>query len=103
MPRIGTSYHNVFLNITQRAGDTFDLPQPTLADVVRAAEGRYGRRFTESLVDPATWQLKPGMTVLVNGSRVDWHAALSDGDEVSFLAAIAGGCRRVSRGRGSAL
>lgn len=92
VPKIGTRYHNVFMQITQRAGDTFDLPQPSLADVVRAAEGRYGRRFVESLVDPATWQLKPGMTVLVNGDRVDWHSALRDGDEVSFLAAIAGGC-----------
>jgi MoaD family protein len=91
MAQIKASYFGLFQDMTQRRQDILQFERPVLGNLLRELEARYGRRFTESVVDPQTNDLQSGVMVLVNGRRLDFSAPLQDGDEVAFMIAMAGG------------
>lgn len=51
-----------------------------LAEAIRAGDPALGEAL-----------LEPRVMVAVNQTLVDWHTALSDGDEVAFLPPVTGG------------
>ena len=63
----------------------------TVQDVALACAQQHGEAFASVIVGDGG--LRPSLMVLVNGSAIDKSApiVLSEGDEVTLLAAIAGG------------
>lgn len=91
MLHIKTVYDALFSDITGCNSDVIAISKPTVAALVQAADKKYGRKFSEALLDPDTAQLIPAVSVLANGRRLSIDDKLSDGDEVAFVVPIAGG------------
>ena len=60
-----------------------ELPGATVADVLRAAEDRYGPAFSAVLRGSQVWR---------NGEPCDPGDAVGEGDEVAVLPPVSGGC-----------
>jgi len=60
-----------------------DVPGVTVAEVLDAAEGRYGAAFSDVLSTCRVW---------VNGEPADRATAVADADEVAVLPPVSGGC-----------
>jgi molybdopterin converting factor small subunit len=59
-----------------------DVPGVTVAEVLDAAEGRYGPAFSDVLGTCRVW---------VNGESVEGTSAVTDTDEVAILPPVSGG------------
>ncbi|MDP6346815.1 MAG: MoaD/ThiS family protein [Dehalococcoidia bacterium] len=91
MAEVRVRFYGSFRNITGKEMDSIQLDQATLEGLVQAIETAYGQGFTQVLRDPQQ-KLSPGMMVLVNGKQfTGWQTLLSEGDDVTFMSAIAGG------------
>lgn len=74
----------LFAQAREAAGTSVDdVPGDTVAEVLDAAEGRYGAGFTEVLGICRVW---------VNGEPADLAAVVSPADEVAVLPPVSGGC-----------
>ena len=60
-----------------------DVPGATVAEVLDAAEHRYGAAFADGLGTCRVW---------VNGEPADPATAVVDADEVAVLPPVSGGC-----------
>jgi molybdopterin converting factor small subunit len=60
-----------------------DVPGVTVAEVLDAAEGRYGAAFSDVLGTCRVW---------VNGEPADRATPVADADEVAVLPPVSGGC-----------
>lgn len=60
-----------------------DVPGATVAEVLDAAEARYGRTFADVLGTCRVW---------VNGEPADPGTSVVDTDEVAVLPPVSGGC-----------
>jgi molybdopterin converting factor small subunit len=89
--KVTAIYVSGFSHITPLRRETVSLDGDTLADLIEALQERHGRKFRDAIVEPHTGGILPGMAVLVSGRRLDPTAKLSNGDEVVFVMAIAGG------------
>jgi MoaD family protein len=91
MARVTVHFYGSFRHVAGKEEESVELAEATLEGLVQAMERSYGQRFSQTLRDPQK-QLSPGMMALVNGKQFPgWQTPLSDGDEVTFLSAIAGG------------
>jgi MoaD family protein len=91
MGKVRIRFFGSFRSITGKEEESVELAEATLEGLVQAMDRSYGQRFIQTLRDPQK-QLSPGMMALVNGQQFPgWQTPLSDGDEVTFLSAIAGG------------
>lgn len=93
MAEVRTAYYAVFEEITGRRGDSVKLDEPTFGALVGVLDGRYGRRFGDTLLDRQTGYFQPGVIALANGRQLEASTPLADGDEVVFMVAMAGGAR----------
>ncbi len=91
MIRVRALYLAVFAEVTQRREEVIALEQATMGHLIEALGNRYGEKFKETLFDPGTGDIVPGVAVLVNGCPLPWAAELQEGDEVAFLVSYAGG------------
>ena len=91
MTEVKVFYGSVFSGLAGREQEVLTLDKPTLAGLIEEVAREHGPRFKEALLDPATGQVMPGLTVLVNGTPQPLEAKLASGDEVAFLQALAGG------------
>lgn len=74
----------LFASAREAAGTGSDaLDGATVADVLSAAEHRYGPRFSDVL---------PTCRIWVNGDAVGLDAAVGPNDEVAVLPPVSGGC-----------
>lgn len=74
----------LFAAAREAAGTGSDaLDGGTVAEVLAAAERRYGRAFTDVL---------PTCRVWVNGDDVDVHTPVGANDEIAVLPPVSGGC-----------
>ena len=74
----------LFASAREAAGTSTDaLDGATVAEVLAAAECRYGPRFSEVLTTCRIW---------VNGDAVGLDAAVGAQDEVAVLPPVSGGC-----------
>ncbi|MEE9202958.1 MAG: MoaD/ThiS family protein [Dehalococcoidia bacterium] len=91
MAKVTVRFYGSFRHITGKEEESVEPAEATLEGLVQAMEGSYGQRFTQVLRDPQK-QLSAGMMALVNGKQFPgWQTPLAQGDEVTFLSAIAGG------------
>lgn len=89
--RVTAVYVSGFSHLTDLERETVSLEGDTVGDLIEALQERYGRAFRDAIIEPHTGGILPGMAVLVGGHRLDPGAKLSNGDEVAFVMAIAGG------------
>ncbi|NND73972.1 MAG: MoaD/ThiS family protein [Ilumatobacter sp.] len=74
----------LFASAREAAGTGTDaLDGATVADVLDAAEHRYGPRFSEVLTTCRVW---------VNGDAVGLDTVVGPNDEVAVLPPVSGGC-----------
>lgn len=74
----------LFASAREAAGTARDaLDGATVADVLTAAEQRYGPRFSDVL---------PTCRIWVNGDAVGLETAVGPNDEVAVLPPVSGGC-----------
>ncbi len=91
MAKVQVRFFGSFRNVTGKEAESVELAEATLEGLVQAMDRSYGQPFTQTLRDPQK-QLSPGMMAMVNGKQFPgWQTPLSEGDEVTFLSAIAGG------------
>jgi molybdopterin synthase sulfur carrier subunit len=73
----------LFASAREAAGTGSDvIDGATVADVLRAAESRYGERFSEVLGTCRVW---------VNGNDVGLDATIEPNDELAVLPPVSGG------------
>lgn len=73
----------LFASAREAAGTGSDvIDGATVADVLRAAESRYGERFSDVLGTCRIW---------VNGNDVDLDATIEPNDELAVLPPVSGG------------
>ena len=73
----------LFGAVRDAAGTAADVvPGDTVADVLAAAEQRYGDRFRDMVPCCRLW---------VNGEQAELWAPVADGDEVALLPPVSGG------------
>jgi len=80
-----------FRSITKKREEVFSFSGDTLSVLIDHLTRKYGSRFGEKLIDPQSGKKTDGFTVMVGGRYVDLNATLKEGDEVVFLAPLAGG------------
>lgn len=74
----------LFAQAREAAGTSVDdVPGATVAEVLDAAQSRYGTSFADVLGICRVW---------VNGEPVDLSTAVSAADEVAVLPPVSGGC-----------
>jgi molybdopterin converting factor small subunit len=93
--RVKTLYSSLFRNITGKAEEVVYLETPVVKELIDHLSRLYGQKFRELVIDPQTgeFSLTGGVYVSVGGRRVGMNDKLSDGDEIAFLMAMAGGRR----------
>ena len=74
-----------------------DLDAATVADLVRALDGRWPGMW-DRLCEPGP-RIREHVNVFVDGQRVRLEAPLSAGSVVHVIPAVAGGCDRVHEQR----
>ena len=86
------TYDGGFSSVTRCQSETITLDGTSLKDLIVNLNQKYGRDFTDILLDPGMKDILPGVVALVNGRKAaSLSEKLQDQDEVSFLFAIAGG------------
>ena len=93
MITIHTEFHSHFREITKAAKDSFELSQPTVAELAEKICEKYGAKMSALLVDPKTNELNSNGTMYVDtkGKRIYMDDTLEDGETIAFLVGIAGG------------
>lgn len=91
MARVSIFYDGVFARLTGREREWVELGSPDFSHLMEALSRQYGEDFREAVLDERGIEVRPGISVLNNGRRVDLASLFNDGDEVAFLVAIAGG------------
>ena len=91
--RVKTLYTSLFRNITGKAEEAIYLETPVVKELIDYLSRLYGPKFRELVIDPQTgeFSLTRGVCIFVDGHRVGMSDRLSEGDEVAFLMAMAGG------------
>lgn len=93
MVTVHTQYQSRFREITQIAGETFQLEQPLVSELADTLARKYGPRMEALLIDRETRELNTRGTLYLDskGRRVYMEDTLADGETIAFLVGIAGG------------
>lgn len=91
--RVKTLYSSLFRDTTGKAEEVIYLDTPVVKDLIDYLSRQYGPKFRELVIDPQTGEisLTRGVYIAVGGRRVGMSDRLSEGDEIAFLMALAGG------------
>ena len=93
MITIHAEFHSHFREVAQADKDSFELNEPTVAELAEKICAKYGAKMTALLVDPKTKELNTNGTMYVDskGKRIYMEDTLEDGETIAFLVGIAGG------------
>lgn len=93
MITVHTEYQARFREITQVAGESFELEQPLVSELAERITRKYGADMQALLIDPDTQDLNTKGTLYLDskGNRVFIDDSLEDGETVVFMVGIAGG------------
>ena len=93
MITVHTEYQARFREITQVAGESFELEQPLVSELAERITQKYGADMLALLIDPDTQDLNTKGTLYLDskGNRVFIDDSLEDGETVVFMVGIAGG------------
>jgi len=90
---VHTQYQSRFREITQIAGETFQLTEPLVAELASTLATKYGPLMESLLIDRETNELNTRGTMYLDsrGRRIYMEDKLADGETIAFLVGIAGG------------
>lgn len=93
MVTIHTEFHSHFRELAKSAKDSFELTEPTVAELAEKICEKYGPQMSALLIDPKTNELNSNGTMYVDskGKRIYMDDTLEDGETIAFLVGIAGG------------
>ena len=93
MITIHTEFHSHFREVAKVDKDSFELAEPTVAELARQICTKYGDQMSALLVNPKTNELNTNGTMYVDskGKRIYMEDSLEDGETIAFLVGIAGG------------
>lgn len=93
MITVHTEYQARFREITQVAGESFQLERPLVSELAEQITQKYGTEMQALLIDPDTNDLNTKGTLYLDskGNRIFLDDSLEDGETVIFMVGIAGG------------
>lgn len=93
MITVHTEYQARFREITQVAGESFQLERPLVSELAEQITQKYGTEMQALLIDPDTNDLNTKGTLYLDskGNRIFIDDSLEDGETVIFMVGIAGG------------
>jgi len=72
-----------------------ELDANTIRELLDALQATYGERFTETVIDPTTGNLKQFLSCMINGKRIElldrYNIELKDNDAVALFPPVGGG------------
>ena len=84
-------YDAMFARVTRCHEESLSPAPPSVGALVVYLSERHGHRFQEAIYGPGAGQVRPEISILVNGERCELERSLADGDEVALLIPLAGG------------
>lgn len=93
MITVHTEFHSHFREVAKAEKDSFELTEPTVAELAEKICAKYGAQMSALLVDPKTNELNTNGTMYVDskGKRIYMEDHLEDGETIAFMVGIAGG------------
>jgi molybdopterin synthase sulfur carrier subunit len=74
---------------------SIEVEANTVREVLDLLAERYGKKFTDTVIDAGTNRLKQFFSCMVNGKRIElldgYKTALSDGDAIALFPPVGGG------------
>ena len=85
-----------FATVREATGvKNIEMDAETIRDVLDSLQVTFGNRFTETVIDPDTGDLKQFFSCMVNGKRIElldsYATQLVDGDAVALFPPVGGG------------
>lgn len=72
-----------------------ELDANTIRELLDTLQATYGKRFTETVIDPSTGNLKQFFSCMINGKRIElldgYDTELQDNDTVALFPPVGGG------------
>lgn len=72
-----------------------ELDANTIRELLDTLQATYGERFTETVIDPGTGNLKQFFSCMINGKRIElldgYDTELEDNDAVALFPPVGGG------------
>jgi molybdopterin converting factor small subunit len=89
--KVRVRYLGAFTDVAHAKEATYEFSDATLDSLLEHLIEKNGDKFRTLMLDPSTGGIRGGMTLLVNGRRLDPRHPLADNDEVTLLTPLAGG------------
>lgn len=89
--KVKVRYLGAFAEAAPAKEATCEFADATLDSLLDHLVKKNGEKFRNLMIDPDTGSIRGGMTILVNGNRIDLRHPLADNDEVVLLTPVAGG------------
>jgi molybdopterin synthase sulfur carrier subunit len=85
-----------FATVREVTGEkNIEMDATTVREVLDALQVTYGERFTQTVIDPNTGNLKQFFSCMVNGKRIElldsYDTKLVDGDAIALFPPVGGG------------
>ncbi|NWF96630.1 MAG: MoaD/ThiS family protein [Candidatus Thorarchaeota archaeon] len=93
MPRVTVRF---FATVREVTGErSVEVEASTVREMLAVLGDRFGRRFTDTVMDTATGEMKRFYSCMVNGKRIELlnglDTTLQDGDAVAVFPPVGGG------------
>ena len=85
-----------FATVREATGvKNIEMDADTIREVLDGLKVKFGDRFTQTVIDPDTGNLKQFFSCMVNGKRIElldsYDTTLEDGDAVALFPPVGGG------------